>query len=424
MQSHLRFSIYEHTLVIKDNQLISRKFIILKDNMNNIVEWTDFHKYIRSGKNRLSHNISDDGNMRFYQVCKLLNYAFFDKYRIKYLTDINIRIVKDFLNDYGMGTLPGDINDRSEVTINMCIRYIIDFLEVLIEENPGKCSIKIKELFKEVKVYNSRKKKMEVKKVPAFDIRYTSTPREIFRDMPESVFSIIMSVIIQKHKDILMLVALGAFAGMRPSEGCNVRRNDSKLGAGIRFVIVDGEVEDIIIDLKKELNLRSDLKKVGAIKKERTQRVHPAFLKAFFECYQIYMRYLEGKKYEVDYGALTVNKQGKALTYDNYYKKFKNVIKDVIPELLSSDDPEAINYGYLLQEKNISPHIFRHWFSVKLTLFGEDVSGLMYWRGDKSPESALTYLQNKGDLEKQYTKVTNEIFDYSMWKARKLHEND
>lgn len=422
MQPVIRFSVYEHTLVIKDNQLISRKFIVLKDTDKHIVAWTDFHKYIRSGKNKLARNISDDGNMRFYTVCKLLNYAFFDKYAITCLTDISIQIVKDFLNDYGTATLPGDTKDRSESTVNVCIRHIIDFLECLLEESPGKCKIKSKELYKEVKVYSCRKKKIEIKKVPAFDVRYTSTPREIFRDMPESVFSILMSVIIHRHKDILMLTALGAFAGMRPSEGCNVRRNDSKLGAGIIFEIVDGEVEDIIIDLKKELNLRSDLKKVGGIKKERTQRVYPAFLKAFYECYQIYMDYIEGKKYETDYGALTVNKQGKALTYGNYYKKFQDVIRDVIPELLNSNDPEAVNYGHLLQEKNISPHIFRHWFSVKLTLFGEDVSGLMYWRGDNSPESALTYLQNKGDLAKQYAKVNNEIFDYSMWKASKIRK--
>lgn len=422
MQQIIHFSIYEHTLVIKDNQLISRKFIVLKDNKNHIVAWSNFHKYICSGKNMLARNISDDGNMRSYSVCKLLNYAFFDKYNIKRLTDINIQIVKDFLNDYGMGTLPGDSNDRSESTVNICIRHIIDFLEAMIEENSDKCKIKITELFKETKIYNSRKRKMEIKKVPAFDIRYTSTPREIFRDIPESVFSILMRVIIHKHKDILMLVALGAFAGMRPSESCNVRRNDSKLGAGIIFEIVDGEVEDIIIDLKKEHCLRSDLKKVGGIKKKRSQRVYPAFLKVFYECYQIYMDYIENKKYESEYGALTINKQGKALTYDNYYKKFQNVVKDVIPELLSSDDKEAVNYGHLLQEKNISPHIFRHWFSVKLTLFGEDVSGLMYWRGDKSPESSLTYLQNKGDLEKQYNKVNNEIFDYSLWKAGKLYK--
>lgn len=421
MQSNIRFSVYEHTLVIKDTQLISRKFIVLKDDLNHIVAWTDFHKYVRSGKNKLVHNISDDGNIRFYMVCKLLNYAFFDKYAIKRLVDIDIQIVKEFFNNYGMGTLPDDKKDRTEATVNVCVRHIIDFLEVVIEENHGKCAIKAKELCKEVKVYNRRKKKMEVRIVPAFDIFHSSSPREIFRDMPESVFSILMSVIIQKHRDILMLVALGAFAGMRPSECCNVRRNDSNLGSGIRFVIIDGEIEDIIIDLSKELNLRSDLKSVGKIKKERSQRVYPVFIRSFYECYQIYMDYMEGKSYEINYGALTVNKQGKAITYDNYYKKFKDVINDLIPELFCSDDPEAVNYGHLLQEKKISPHIFRHWFSVKLTLFGEDLSGLMYWRGDKSPESAITYLQNKGDLEKQYAKVNSEIFNYSMWKASKLH---
>ena len=422
MQSDIRFSVYEHNLVIKENQLISRKFIVIRDNKKHIVAWTDFHQYIRSGRNRLARSISDDGNMRFYSVCMLLNYAFFDKYSIHHLIDLNVEIVRDFLNDYGMGNLPGDVKGRTEATVHTCIRHIMDFLESLIEKKGAACKLKRSDLYKESKVYNMRRRKMEKRKVPVFDVRYISAPREIFRDMPESVFSILMGVIIQKHKDILMLAALGAFAGMRPSECCNVRRNDSVLGAGIRFVIIDGEIEDIIIDLRKELNLRSDLKKVGAIKKERTQRVYPAFLKAFYECYQIYMEYMDGRKYEADYGALTVNRQGKALTYDNYYKKFQLVIRDVIPELLKSDDPEAVNYGYLLQEKNIGPHIFRHWFSVKLTLFGEDVSGLMYWRGDKSPESALTYLQNKGDLEKQYKKVNSEIFDYSMWKAGKIHK--
>jgi hypothetical protein len=160
MPSVIRFSVYEHTLIIKDNRLISRKFIVLKDNRKNIIAWTDFHKYIRSSKNKLSRNISDDGNNRFYNVCKLLNYAFFDKHKIKHLNDISIIIVKDFLNDYGMGTLPGDKKGRSKSTVNICIKNIIDFIELLIEENPGKCNIKHNELFKEIKSYNLKKKEV------------------------------------------------------------------------------------------------------------------------------------------------------------------------------------------------------------------------------------------------------------------------
>lgn len=419
MYYNIHFSVYEHTLVLKDNQLISRKFIVLKDERNHIIAWTNYHIYIRSNRRKAARRITDDGNKRFYFVTKFLNYAFFDKYHIKKLTDINADIIKAFLNDYGKGTLPGDTTTRTEQTVNTCIRTIIDFTDCLYQNHPDSCKYKPSNLYKTVEVRNTYGKIIK-KQIPIFDVVYNPNNKQIFRDMPEKAFSIIFNYIIQNHTEILMLVALSAFAGLRPSEACNVRRSDSKLGPGIRFVIIDEEVEDILIDLNKELNLRSDLKSVGAIKKERPQHVYPAFINAFYECYQIYMEYMENKPYEADYGALTVNKQGKAMTYNSYYHKFKGIIKECIPVLLKSNDPEVINYAYLLQENNLGPHIFRHWFSVKLTLFGEDISGLQTWRGDRSPQSALTYLQNKSDLVKQYRLVNNEMFDYHMWRSKQL----
>lgn len=420
IKSNIRFYVYEHTLVIMNNLLISRKFIVLRDMQKHIVAWTDFHKYIRSGKNKVAHNISDDGNKRSSYITMFLNYIFFDKFSIDKLNDITIDMVISFLNDYGKGTRPGDNKSRSETTVNVCIRTIIDFIECIYDVNKKAYSFIPSDLYKIVEVRNKRGNLIK-QKIPKFIVHYIPNEHQIFRDIPESVFSILLDHIMTKHKDILMLVALSAFAGLRPSESCNVRRNDSVLGAGIRFEIIDGEITDIIIDLKMEVNLRSDLVKVGGIKKERVQRVYPAFIKAFYECYLTYIEYIEGKKYEVDYGALTVNKQGKAITYSNYYGKFKKVIDEIIPILLRSDQAEVINYGHLLQEHNISPHIFRHWFSVQLTLIGEDVSGLMFWRGDRSPESALTYLQEKSDLERQYHKVNNEMFDYHLWQANKIY---
>ena len=419
MKESLFFSVYEHTFVLKDNLLISRKFIVLKDSSKHIVKWTDFHKYIKSNSTKPAKKITDDSNQRFYYVVKLLNFAFFEKYNIKRLTDITIDIVKDFLNAYGMGTLPDDVQVRSESTVNLCIKVIIDFLICLHDENKKTCCFKKTDLFKTIEVRNKYGKIVK-KSIPTFEVNYISEPKTIFRDMPEKAFFILLDVVVRKHTSILMLVALSAFAGLRPSESCNVRRLDSKLGPGIRFVVIDGEVVDIIIDLKRELNLRSDLQKVGLIKKEREQRVYPLFLKAFYECYQIYMDYMENRTYEAEYGALSVNKQGRAMTYNSFYGKFKKAVQDTIPLLLASNDPEVVNYGHLLQENSLGPHILRHWFSVRLTLLGEDVSGLMYWRGDRSPESALTYLQNKSDLERQFTKVNNEMFDYHMWYSKKL----
>lgn len=47
----------------------------------------------------------------------------------------------------------------------------------------------------------------------------------------------------------------------------------------------------------------------------------------------------------------------------------------------------------------------------------------MFWRGDTSPESSLIYLQNKGDLQKQYQKVNNEVFDYLLWATGRFNND-
>ena len=270
------FSVYKHTLVFKESELLTRKFIVLKDERGDICAFTDFHKYISSSKKSYIRRITDDGNNRHYYVAKMLNYVFFDKYHIRKLNDMTIEMVSAFLNDYGKALLPDDSSERTKSTVITCTKTIIDFLDEFIEKNKGKCKIKQSELYKTITVRNKRGNIVK-KKVPAFDITYSGKVKTIFRDMPDKVFNHLMNLVIEKHKDILMLVALSAFAGLRPAEACNVRRADSELGPGIRFVIHSGEVTDVILDLKKELNLRSDLKSVGSIKESGFSVFIPPF---------------------------------------------------------------------------------------------------------------------------------------------------
>lgn len=418
----LRFSVYNHTLVYGEDQLLRRQLIVLKDADGDIRRWTDFHRYARSGRKSMSRSITSGQDKRCTRVCSFLNYIFFDRYHIERLTDVEARMVIDYLNDYGLCRLPGDDENthRGESSVNRTISTILDFLEAMTAENP-KCRMRTSELFRYEKVFSQSRKKYVKKKVPVFEVNYLPKNRRIFRDLTEGAFRIIMNEIIDHHRNILMLAAMSAFAGMRPSECCNVRREDSPLGPGIMFETVDGEVINVKIDLTQEKNLRSDLTAVGGIKKERMQKVYPAFLEAFMSCYSMYMEFIEGKPYEKEFGALTNNSRGMAYTYSSYYKEFREVIQACIPVMLADSDPETVNYGHILQENSISPHILRHWFSVKLTLYGEDTAGLMNWRGDKSPESALTYLMNKGELEKEYERVSDEIFNYSLWRAGKFN---
>lgn len=417
-----RFGVYDHKYVDKnDNNQIQRSLIVLKDSYGNIVRWTDFHRYARNPKDKTrSLYVSHRG--RCIHICILLNYVFFDNYHIDSLNALTSAMVIHFLQDYGLCKLKNDTEKthRSKNTVETCIRSISDFIKLLSEDNP-ECKIKFSDLFRKEKIFSKSKRRFIDTEVPKFEVLFRPATDTIFRDLPDGAFEIIMNKVITSYPKLLMLFALSAFAGLRPSEACNVRREDSPLGPGIRFEMTDGEVTNVFIDLREEKSLRSDMVNVGSIKKERIQKVYPNFLNIFVDCYNRYMKYIEGHPYETEYGALTNTSYGKAYTYPAYRVAFQNIVESCIPEMLASEDAQIVHYGHLLQEKRISPHILRHWYSVKLTLYGEDVAGLMTWRGDKSPESALTYLQNKSELEKQFNKVSEKIFDYSLWKAEKLN---
>ena len=55
-------------------------------------------------------------------------------------------------------------------------------------------------------------------------------------------------------------------------------------------------------------------------------------------------------------------------------------------------------------------HSFRHWFTVSLILSGVDnIASLMNYRGDSSPESAMIYLQNKGEIQRKYLEASEQF---------------
>ncbi|RGG66651.1 site-specific integrase [Eubacterium sp. AF17-7] len=404
------FAIYNHKLVIGKNRLITRNFIVIKDKSGDIVCFTRLHNYVHSKRTNSAKSIADNGNNRTVFVVQFLNYIFFERYYdygITKLIDITLEMIQDFFYTYGSENDSGV--GRSRSTVNKCADSVIDFLLEFITKNKEHCVLEKENLVKDGYYYTKRGIK-KYQTIPKVELIYSETPKVILRDMPDSVFKMILSYAASYYKDILMLIASSAFAGIRPSEACNVRQEISPLGPGIYISTSNGNAREIKIDLKKEYVLRSDLINVGGIKKEREQKVYPRFINAFMQCYRIYKEYMTNLKFEKEYMPLNVNRNGKAMTYATYLQKFRNMIKELIPIMLNSDNEEVQEYAHILLEHNISPHIFRHWFSVRLTLYGESVATLMYWRGDKSPESAITYLQNKSELSKRFQKINDEAF--------------
>lgn len=414
-----RFSTYKHTFVLADNQLITKKFIVLC-HADGSKTFTNYHKYLKNPDIKIK-SINENGNNRSTFICKFLNYAFFTE-GIDSLSELTTEIGSNFLNAYGMHELPEDDEyvHRNKKTVKKCVKAVLDFYHNLIDDKTSGCKIKEEEMYKYIEKRDKRGKVRKIK-IPIFDVNYIEkVSKPIFRDMPNRAFILLFDHIIENHKDILGVVMHQAFAGLRPSEACNIRRMDV---GGIKIKEVQGELRGVSIDLRNEFNLRSDLISVGNIKKERIAKVPDIFLEAYREAYNIYAEYIEDKPYEVDYSPFSLNKQGKALTYASYYQKFRDIIKhEMIPIYLNSNDPELVIYGHTLMENSLSPHVFRHWYTVQLVLSGIENPGvLMKLRGDDSPESSLTYLNSKGDLEAQYSKLTNKTFNYMLWAARKKH---
>ena len=416
------FQIYKCIFIIGNNEKLSRKFIVFSDS-EGIIHFTNFHKYIKSPHQRIK-SITDDGNSRFSFVVQFLNYVFFYR-NINKLNQIKAEDVKTFIKSYGLCELPDDDEEthRNKETVKRCANYLFDFIEIFTREQKNNCSINVNDLYR-WDTHRNKYGKVERIRVPDFDIYFRDSSKKIFRDIPNKAFNMLFSHIVQNHTELLGLVMLSAFAGLRPSEACNCRREDSPLGAGIHFDIVNGELWKITIDLRKEYNLRSDLVSVGNIKKERLQSVPEVFLQAFRDSYNIYTSYISGCKYEAEYGPFTVNSQGKAMTYTRYWQLFREIIKnEMIPMYLASDDPEIVMYGRILLDYNLSPHVFRHWYTVQLVLSGVNDPGvLMHLRGDKSPESAITYLNEKSELAKKYQKCNSESFDYLLWAGGKKND--
>ena len=218
------------------------------------------------------------------ELNEMLQNKNFEKNYIACMNELTVEMVQEFLTSYGIKC------EKKKSTVDRCMDDVMVFL-VNYKRSNKDFPISQDDLFFTKKV-RTRNNRTQTVKIPKFRIEYEDSNGIIFRDMPQEAFEIIYANIFNNHKRILMAVALQAFAGLRPSEALNVRRTDSVLGAGLMFEMVNGIITDVSIDLNKEYNLRSDLMKVGGIKKERTQKVFIDFLPEFIKAYNEYMDYM------------------------------------------------------------------------------------------------------------------------------------
>jgi site-specific recombinase XerD len=130
------------------------------------------------------------------------------------------------------------------------------------------------------------------------------------------------------------------------------------------------------------------------------------------EAYRLHMQLLSHKECEAEYKPMFISAAGKAMTYNTYAKRVKRLVYDYLkPELSLSEDPALSAFAHLLDSYSWAPHTLRHCFSVQLVLECLDVAQIQFYRGDRSPESALTYFANKGELMEQIKNVHQKALE-------------
>jgi len=392
-----RYGLYFHKQTAPDGSVYIKPLIVLRNDYGDIVRFTQLHRFADTSTDKLFVSVATSDKERLYHVCSMLNYVLIDNYvrfGVDHIFNITREILSAFFNSYA--TEPDNSgNLRSQVTIEKCISNVTEFFRKLKRFYGCAVSLNLDELYTEKTAFGRNGRRI-IRRVPLFQVRGILKQSTVFRELPTAAFKILLTLAFRYTPDIAFAMCLQAFAGLRAGEAMNVRQT------GIVFTLIGGFIRKAEIDLTRELPMRSDGTIVGGIKKPRIQCVYPPFLQAFTAAYERHKEWLSTREFEPEFCPMFVNVRGNAMTYDAYRNRFTALVTEYFrPALIESDDPECKLYGQLLYENKLGLHALRHWFSVQLVLHGEDVAQIQFWRGDKSPESAFAYLQNKGDLVRE-----------------------
>jgi len=405
-----RYGLYNHTVVLKDGIAYAKPLIVIRNDYDVIVRFTNLHDYVGIYESKIFVPITSNAEAKLHYVCMMLNYVLiknYDRFRIDHIFDVNREILECFFRDYALEKQSNG-KYRNMQSIEKCVITVTEFFRKLHMKYGSNIALNLEDLHTETSVRN-KYGKLKTKKTPAFQVKGIPQYVGIFRELPTKAFKILIGLAFRYASDIAFALCLQAFAGLRAGEVCNVRQDS------IIFTKIDGRTIKSEIDLTREMPMRSDGVMCGKIKKERKQCVYPPFLEAFVTAHNYHKRLLSSRNYESEYSPMFINNRGKAMTYDDYARRFRILIDNHFRQaLLECADPECRIYGQLLYENTLGLHSLRHWFSVQLVLNGEDIAQIQYWRGDKNPESAFTYLQNKGDLVRELENAADFLADILM----------
>ena len=393
------FGVYEHK-VQRRKELATARMIVLKNEHNQIIYYTGLEQFSYPYTGQLPQK-KERSKAELVYICAALNHIFGHN-RVAKIADITADHVFGFFDSYCF-TPKGDSESvmRQEQSMKKCVKAVTNFFANLSQVYPLRLTVEGIMNYEETKA-NKHSHRIVRRYVPRYEPKRPHSYEDaLLRDMPWEAAKRLVELAYVHDEMIAFGIVLQLATGLRPGCVMNVRREDSPISTtpGIKFSYIGSSISAIEIDLTHEYVLRSDGVSVGGIKKERTVPVYKGFIEELVTAYELHLRILADCRCEEQYRPMFVCKNGKAMTYKVYAERVKRLVYNFLrPELKLSDNPELSAFAHLLDSRRWGTHALRHCFTVRLVLEDLDVGQVQYFRGDKSPESALTYVQGKGDL--------------------------
>lgn len=388
------FTVYQHP-IMRSGELSTYRMIVLRDADGRITCFTGLEAFSYEYTGQVP-KIQVRRKQELVYICRALN-DICEYNQISHLNEITSDMIFEFFDDY----CSGDLTERS---LSNCVTAVSHFFANLAACYDMKFTPKDL-LHTEYYKRHEKAKTVYRKYIPRYVVpKKDAVESNIPRDIPLRIVQMLVDLADKYDPMISFAIVAQTATGLRGSGPMNMRQIESPVSAdpGLRFTRIGDRVTHISIDMTKTYRLREDGKSVGGIKRKRTVQVYPKFIEEFCLAYQKHLQFLKRCNVDPRYMPMFVNRDGQAMTYATYRYRLHKLIEDhLIPKLLESENPEDVLLAQRLRLRKLSPHIFRHVFTVRLVLEGLDVAQIQMYRGDKNPESALTYMADKGELVKR-----------------------
>jgi len=407
---NLRFCKQKLTIIEEDGLVRDFMFIVLRNEFNKKMKVTGYSNYfIKELNSARLETLEYHAKI----ITRFLNYIFFDKYdeyQMKDITELKIEYGNHFLRDYAQGYVGK--KKKTEMTVQKAEQVLNRFYKYLFNELEDMKYISEKDFFtKHSSTYYHRgqwkKRKKVVERVESLFtvIPPNYTPPQRVKHIPSYVFQEMLNICDIHYPHLKLALCLQAFGGLRRGEVCNVSRNN------ISYRMFGKDLGWFTIDLREKVQLRTDGKDVGGIKKRRIQPIHPVFLKLFQEVYDQHMKLIA--HIDNPYGAIFLNRDGEAMLDSSYETFFKNIVDLVLEKLCKRGDFKSASEAKLLMSGRVGTHILRHFFTQFIAELETTRSPIevAYWRGDGSLDSAIAYFAQHPVIDEKIKKIQEKVFD-------------